>query len=151
MSRFSQTLTHADVQRIREPAAAWALAVLLLTTGTLHFTSPAAVESIVPGFLGRPDLWVAASGVAELACALGLVVRRTRRLAGWACAVLFVVVFPANVTMAVDSLQGRGSVLVAWLRLPLQVPLVLWALYVAGWFSRGGRRTARRRPGSAAG
>ena len=151
MSRFSKTLTSADVQRSDEPAAAWALAALLLTTGTLHFASPAAFESIVPGFLGRPGFWVAASGVAELGCALGLAVRRTRRLAGWACAVLFVVVFPANVTMAVQSLQGHGSVLAAWLRLPLQVPLVLWALYVAGWFSRAGRRTGRPRPGSGAG
>lgn len=111
--------------------AARLLALLLLTTGTLHFAAPSGFESIVPGFLGSPAFWVYASGVAELVCAAGLVLPRTQRLTGWACVVLFVVVFPANVTMAVQSLHGQGSVLIAWLRLPLQVPLVLWALYVA--------------------
>ncbi len=73
-----------------------------------------------------------ASGVAELGCALALLVRRSRSVGGWACAALFVVVFPANVQMAVDALQGEGgSVAVALVRLPLQVPLVLWAVHVA--------------------
>jgi uncharacterized membrane protein len=45
---------------------------------------------------------------------------------------LFVLVFPANLKMALDAgLPRRGlplaSALVAWLRLPLQVPLILWA------------------------
>ncbi len=115
------------------------LALLLLTTGTLHFARPSGFESIVPGLLGSPTFWVRASGVAELGCAAALAFRRTRRAAGWACVVLFVVVFPANVKMALDSLHGDGSVLVAWLRLPLQVPLILWAWYVArGTPSSGG-------------
>jgi uncharacterized membrane protein len=42
-------------------------------------------------------------------------------------------VFPANVQMALDGgVVGQnfplGSPVVAWLRLPLQVPLVWWAL-----------------------
>ena len=115
----------------RRALAALALAALLTTTGILHFVTPHGFESIVPGFLGSAAFWVAASGVAELTCAALLVPRRTRVVAGWACVVLFVVVYPANITMAVQSLHGDGSVLVAWVRLPLQIPLVLWALYVA--------------------
>ncbi|HZJ06476.1 MAG TPA: hypothetical protein VFD59_13530 [Nocardioidaceae bacterium] len=68
---------------------------------------------------------------AELACAALLAFRPTRRLAGWACVVLFIVVLPANIKMALDSLSGDGSALIAWVRLPLQIPLVLWALYIA--------------------
>ena len=111
--------------------AAFGLAALLITTGTWHFAAPSGFESIVPGFLGSPAVWVALSGVAELAGAVLLVVPRTRRVAGWACAALFVIVFPANVQMAIDSVHGPGSAWVAWLRLPLQIPLVLWAVYVA--------------------
>jgi uncharacterized membrane protein len=114
--------------------AAWAMSALLITTGTLHFAAASDFESIVPRFLGSPLFWVATSGVAELICAALLPVRRTRRGAGWACVVLFVAVYPANITMAVDSLHGNGDALFAWLRLPLQLPLVLWALYIA----RGG-------------
>jgi uncharacterized membrane protein len=45
---------------------------------------------------------------------------------------LFVAVFPANLKMAFDAgLPARGTrraiALTAWLRLPLQVPLILWA------------------------
>lgn len=111
--------------------AAWALAVLLLTTGTWHFTSPSGFASIVPTFLGSPTFWVKASGVAELAAAVLLAFRPTRRFGGWACVLLFVALFPANIKMAVDSLDGQSSMLIAWLRLPLQIPLIWWALYVA--------------------
>lgn len=133
----------------RQQAAAWALAALLVTTGVLHFARPRLFESIVPELLGSPRFWVAASGVAELGCAVSLVVPRTRRAGGWACAVLFVAVFPANIVMATQSLRGQGSVLVAFARLPLQVPLVLLALYVAGALSSSETRAARRRRGSA--
>jgi uncharacterized membrane protein len=73
------------------------------------------------------------SGVAEIACALLLLHPRTRRAAALATAVLLVAVFPANVQMALDGGYPdapfpANSRLGAWLRLPLQVPLVLWAL-----------------------
>jgi uncharacterized membrane protein len=124
----------------RRAAAALLLAAVLTTTGIWHFASPHGFESIVPRFLGSPSFWVRLSGVGELACAVGLALPRTRRLAGWATAALFVIVFPANVTMAVHAWQGDGSRLVAFARLPLQVPLVLWAVYVArGRLSRGAR------------
>jgi uncharacterized membrane protein len=128
--------------RSQVTAAAVLLAGLLLTTGCWHFASPHGFESIVPHFLGSPALWVRLSGVGELACAVGLLIPQTRRAAGWGSAALFVVVFPANVDMAVHAWQGDGSKLVAYGRLPLQIPLVLWALYVArGRLGRGGRPT----------
>jgi uncharacterized membrane protein len=125
--------------RVRVTAAAVVLAAVLLTTGTWHFASPHGFESIVPGFLGSPAFWVRLSGVGELACAVGLLIPRTRRAAGWVTAALFVVVFPANIDMAVHAAQGHGSRLIAYARLPLQVPLVLWALYIA----RGARSSER--------
>jgi uncharacterized membrane protein len=117
--------------RSRLAAAAVLLATLLLTTGVWHFASPHGFESIVPHFLGRPALWVRLSGAVELLCAVGLLIPRTRRAAGWGAAALFVVVFPANVDMAVRAWHGDGSKAVAFGRLPLQIPLVMWALYIA--------------------
>jgi uncharacterized membrane protein len=124
--------------------AAYALAALLLVTGTLHFVAPGGFESIVPRFLGPASFWVRASGVAELGCAVGLLVPSTRSYAGWACVVLFVAVFPANVQMAVDA-RGTTDLLVAWARLPLQVPLVLWAAYVARRREESGNTDAASR------
>lgn len=123
--------------------AAVALGLGLLVTGILHLVAPAGFASIVPGWLGSPTAWVVVSGLAELACAAGLVLPPTRRAAGFATAALFVVVFPANIQMAVDAFRGDGSLLVALVRLPLQVPLVLWALHVAVHSSRPRRATSR--------
>ncbi|MCW2757984.1 MAG: hypothetical protein JWO46_1730 [Nocardioidaceae bacterium] len=124
-------MAHGGGERVTPARAAVLLGLVLLVTGTLHFAAPAPYESIVPAFLGSPAFWVYVSGVAELGCAVGLLVRRTRRPAGLATAVLFVAVFPANLQMAVDALQGDGNVVVALVRLPLQVPLIWWAWYAA--------------------
>lgn len=109
------------------------LAALLGASGVLHFAAPRPYDSIVPRSLpGRPRAWTYASGAAELAVAAALAWPATRRLGGLAAAGLFVGVFPANVKMAVDwrnASPARRAV--AFGRLPLQIPLVLWARSVA--------------------
>ncbi|MET9311294.1 DoxX family protein [Kribbella sp. NPDC003505] len=109
------------------------LAALFGVLGTLHFVKPGPFEQIVPKVLPRKKELVYASGAAELACAAGLLHPRTRRLAGLASAGLLVAVFPANVQMAAD-LRTKGSPTaqaIAWARLPLQLPLIRWALKAA--------------------
>jgi uncharacterized membrane protein len=72
--------------------------------------------------------------VAELACGLALVPPRTRRVAALASAGLFVAVYPGNITMAVDAHRRRAPRAVraaSLVRLPMQAPLVWWALRVA--------------------
>ena len=113
-------------------ASPYLLAGLLTVTGSLHFIAPRPYAEIVPSGLPAPTGLVYASGAVELMCAVGLVVPRTRRLAGWATAALFVLVFPANVQMAVSS-GGRSARYQAgvWGRLPVQIPLIAWAASVA--------------------
>ena len=116
-------------------AAAIGLAGFLTVTGTTHFVVPRPYDAIVPRRLpGRRRAWTYVSGMAELATAALVAVPRTRRVGGLVAAGLFVAVFPANVKMAVDwARQPRRSPLqrlVAWMRLPLQVPLVTWAVRV---------------------
>jgi uncharacterized membrane protein len=109
-----------------------ALAALLTTTGVLHLAVPAPFDTVVPRTLpGTPRFWTLASGVAELGVAAAVAAPRTRRLGGAAAAVLFVAVLPANVKMARDwSDRSPAARAVAWGRLPLQIPLVMWALAV---------------------
>ena len=119
-----------------ERRRAVALAVFMLVAGLAHFGVPRTYERIVPRLVGDPSFWVRWSGIAEIACAGLLVDRRTRRVGGVATAVLLVAVFPGNVKMALDGgIPGRpfplGSPVAAWLRLPLQVPMVVWAWRVA--------------------
>ncbi|WP_416981696.1 DoxX family protein [Streptomyces sp. T028] len=109
------------------------LAGLLAAAGVAHFTAPRPFDATIPRALpGSPRAWTYGSGVAELALAAGLALPRTRKAAALASAAFFVGVFPANVKMALDW-RDRPTPLkaAAFGRLPLQVPLVLWARSVA--------------------
>lgn len=106
-----------------------ALAGLLLVMGTLHFATPAPFERLVPRFLGSARSWVFATGAAELLSGAALLVPATRRAGALVAATTLVVVFPGNVSMAVAAGAPTTPLAAAlWLRLPVQAPLVLWAL-----------------------
>ncbi|WP_405836000.1 DoxX family protein [Streptomyces sp. NBC_01518] len=109
------------------------LAGLLATAGVAHFAAPKQFDATIPRALpGSPRTWTYASGVVELALAAGIAVPRTRRTAALAAAGFFVGVFPANVKMALDWRdRPTPQKAAAYGRLPLQVPLVLWARNVA--------------------
>ena len=109
--------------------SAHALAALLAVAGTAHFLVPSQFDAIVPRVLpGSSRAWTYASGVAELGCAALLAQRRTQRLGATLASVLFVAVFPGNVQMAIDWCDRPAPERsVALLRLPLQIPLIVWA------------------------
>lgn len=109
------------------------LAGLLATAGVAHLTSPKQFDATIPRALpGSPRAWTYASGVVELALAAGIAAPRTRRTAALAAAGFFVGVFPSNVKMALDWRDRPApQKAAAYGRLPLQVPLVLWARNVA--------------------
>jgi len=117
----------------RTPSSAAGLALLLATAGATHFIAPRPYDAIVPRSLpGRPRAWTYVSGAAEFAVAAAVAVPRTRRVGGLAAAALFVAVFPANVKMARDWRRRPPAYrAAAYARLPLQAPLVWWALRVA--------------------
>lgn len=109
--------------------SALCLAAVLMVMGVLHLVVPAPFERIVPRLLGSPRPWVTTSGLVEIGTGAALLAPATRRLGGWVAAALMVAVFPANVQMAVDAGAPDGLyATAAWLRLPLQIPLILWAL-----------------------
>jgi uncharacterized membrane protein len=124
---------------------ALALAGLLVVTGVTHFACPKPFDRIMPRSLpGSPRTWTYLSGIVELAVATSVAYPRTRRLGGWAAAGLFAAVFPANVRMAIDwrhAPPARRAI--AYGRLPLQVPLILWGLRVARSSTGAGVRLSR--------
>ena len=119
-----------------------ALAGLFVASGTMHFVRPQVFESIVPAQLPSRRALVYASGAAEIACALGILVPKTRRVAGLASATLLVAVFPANVTMTgrarrrlgrdPGNLRRQGYLAATVARLPLQWPMIRTALRTGG-------------------
>ncbi len=112
-------------------ASPYLLAGLLLGAGTMHFVRPEFFDPLVPPLLpGSARAWTYGSGVVELAVGAAVAAPATRRKGALAAAVLFVAVFPGNVYSVVEP--GDIPRWAAVARLPLQVPLVLWALQVAG-------------------
>ncbi|MGW2638067.1 DoxX family protein [Streptomyces sp. NPDC001348] len=109
------------------------LAGLLAAAGVAHFASPRPFDATIPRALpGSPRTWTYASGAVELALAAGVALPRTRSVTAKAAAAFFVGVFPANVQMAVDWRHRPAPLRAATLaRLPLQLPLVLWARGIA--------------------
>jgi uncharacterized membrane protein len=108
--------------------APWVVAAAFSASGVVHLVHPATFTRIVPTFLPAKTALVYASGVAELICAVGL--WRRDRWAGLAAATLLVVIWPANLQMAINAQRGNDVVTKVedWIRLPLQIPLIWCAL-----------------------
>ncbi|WP_230203080.1 hypothetical protein [Parafrankia discariae] len=77
-----------------------------LLSGMTHLARPSLFEPLVPRAIPRPREVVYASGVAELACAAGLLTKAS--WAGRASAALLVGVWPGNLQMAWTPRPGPG-------------------------------------------
>lgn len=113
------------------------LALAMMAIGVDHFAAPDFFVRIVPRALPAPVLLVQISGVCEVLGGAGLLVPPSRlpwarRAAGMGLALLYVAVFPANINMVIHpELGGSVPIWALWLRLPLQVVLIVLALWVS--------------------
>ena len=101
------------------------VAAILLAAGVAHFAFPAEFDRIVPRWMpGSPRTTTYASGGRLLAS------QSRPKLAGYLALATFIGVFPNNLQSALGGgIKGAPAPLIsaiaAWLRLPLQIPL-LW-------------------------
>lgn len=105
----------------------------LAAMGALHFVRPEHFDALIPASLpGSARAWTLGSGVAELGVAALLLNRRTRRTGGRAAVALYLGVWPGNFQMAWDY-RNKAPLpkLIAWGRLPLQLPMISSGLHVA--------------------
>jgi len=113
------------------------LAAFIGGAGVMHFVRPDFFDAIVPEWMPGPKRTTTlVSGAVELTGALLVANPRTRRIGGWWCLLTFLGVYPANIQSALDGgiTDAPGpfnTAAAAWLRLPLQIPLFLWASRVA--------------------
>jgi uncharacterized membrane protein len=97
--------------------------------GIAHFAATDLEIRIVPPWIPGPRTIVYVTGACELLGALGLLLRPTRRAAGWGLFVLTIAVTPANVYM----LQHAASFGVPYWLLLLRLPLQLVLLFLIAW------------------
>jgi uncharacterized membrane protein len=108
-----------------------ALVIMFLFTGFSHFSSlKHDFAAMIPDALPN-DLWVIyATGFFEIAGALGLLIPRTRKLAGVCLVLLLVALFPANVNAIINGIPlGGNAPTPLWVRAPMQllyIGMVWW-------------------------
>ncbi|WP_063129433.1 DoxX family protein [Nocardia fusca] len=135
-------------------SAAHGLAFLFTMTGLAHFVPDSVtvmpshddLTAMVPPFVPFADFAVYATGVLELAGAVGLVVTVTRRWAGLGLAALLVIMIPANIHAALNDIPLNGEAATPlWFRIPEQIVYFTLAVWVGGVLPAvGGDRGAER-------
>lgn len=107
------------------------LSGFLLASSVIHLAAPQVFEQTIPRQLpGRKRLWVQLSGAALGASGLAILGGKTRVLGAIAAAAIFVAILPANINMVGNARSPLVRALLIG-RLPLQIPLVRWAIGVA--------------------
>ena len=101
--------------------------VLFIVSGILHLVNPQAFLWLMPPWLPFQIELIYISGVLELVSALGLALKQ--RWAGLLTALVLLGVWPANIWFAFSVIDSAnfGLIAAAWLRLPLQIPLIYFA------------------------
>lgn len=127
-------------------AMRWILTLFYAAAAYIHLAKPMTFMPVMPDWVPAPYQVIQFTGLCEAAGAIGLMIPRTRWLAGFMLALYAICVFPVNIKHAMygPAIMGLPNM---WLyhgpRLLLQPVLVWWALYVGGvidWPFR--RRTA---------
>jgi uncharacterized membrane protein len=118
------------------------LGLMLIFTGVSHLTTRRLeFQAQVPNQLKEvANFVVLASGVAEIALGVGLLVLwRYRQAIGWLTAIFFVAIFWGNISQYVNGVDAFGldSDTSRLVRLFFQPLLVVWALWSTGaWQAR---------------
>lgn len=104
------------------------LAAFMFGAGVMHFVAPKFYESLIPEELGDARSWVYGSGLLELVCGVLVFNKKTSRLGAWLSLLTLIGVYPGNIKMALDAgAPTDAQSWAAWIRLPLQVPMWIWA------------------------
>ncbi len=122
-------------QSTARTALRWLLALAYGYAGFRHLATPGPFLAITPPWVPQPNLVIAATGITELAGALGLMIPRLRIAAGWGLALYALCVWPANFHHAFAHVAIGGSALGWWYhgpRLAAQPLIIWWALWASG-------------------
>ncbi|MDO1451131.1 DoxX family protein [Rhodocytophaga aerolata] len=112
---------------------AFSLAFSLI--GIIHIAKPEKLSYMINGLLPHPEFWVMLTGFVEIVLAVLLLIPRFQRVAGWAIIGYLLLVFPANIHVAIHNLPPPGGLPASpwyvWSRLFFQPLYMLWVYYWA--------------------
>jgi uncharacterized membrane protein len=118
-------------------AAQIAMSAMLLFTAIAHFAFTKGMTMMIPDIIPFKTAIVYLSGVAEIICAIGLLIPSYRVITAWVLIVLFVLLIPANINAALKRINyqkgtydGDGPHYL-WFRIPLQLFFIGWIIFCA--------------------
>jgi len=103
------------------------LAGVFIIAGVMHFVSEKFFLRITPLWVPFRRFVVLSSGIVEIALGMGLLFNETRVYSAWGLVTLLIAVWPANFYHYLSRNKLDPPKWALLLRLPLQIPLILWA------------------------
>ncbi|MEK4563662.1 hypothetical protein MKX54_03085 [Alkalihalobacillus sp. FSL R5-0424] len=115
--------------------ALYVFALLFVIAGIGHFTMDDGFARMFPEWVPFKYPIVYVTGVIEWILAVFLLVPKTRRLTGIITAIYLVLIFPANIYMAIEEIPAPWddytNPVILWIRLLFQPLLIWWVLAVS--------------------
>jgi uncharacterized membrane protein len=121
-----------NIQWLRQPQhdALVAAAVMFILIGVMHLATPRKLTYMIEGWLPYALELVLISGVLEIALGIGLLFPAVRVYAAWGLIILLILMFPANIYVAVKQLPAPGGLPAkpwyTWSRLAFQPVYIAW-------------------------
>ncbi|EIM78053.1 hypothetical protein A3SI_04492 [Nitritalea halalkaliphila LW7] len=104
-----------------------------IVAGVNHFVMPEFYLPLIPDYLPYPVLLNALSGLWEIVAGVGLLFTKYRRSAGWALQVLLLLFISSHIYFIQQGACVYEGLCVpmwvAWLRLLLLHPLIMWLVW----------------------
>jgi uncharacterized protein (DUF2141 family)/uncharacterized membrane protein len=119
--------------------ARFGLTLLLFMTSSAHFANAAQMMLMLPDWVPARMAIIYATGVMEIALAIGLWVPGLTQRVGVAIALMLVCFLPANIYSAMIALPFGGAEIgpsYLLVRIPYQLFLVWWTFWATGFFAR---------------
>jgi len=106
------------------------IGTVFILAGINHFYMPEVYLTIMPPVLPAPELLNYLSGIAEIILGIMMLIPKTRVMAAWGLILLLIVVFPANIYMAMEAGKSIDvPVWIAYTRLPFQFLFIYWVYF----------------------
>ena len=106
------------------------MSLFYIGVGTNHIINPNWFVRIIPPILPFKIAIVYISGIFEIILGSLLIFPKTRCIAGWGLIILLLVVYPANIYVALTNGEAMDTTpMIAWGRLPFQfvfIGLAYW-------------------------
>jgi uncharacterized membrane protein len=114
-----------------------AMSLMLVFTAIGHFKFTEGMAMMLPAFIPAKKQIVLATGVIEIAAAIGLLVSSTVQITGISLIIFFALILPANIYAAVKKINleradhtGNGLGYL-WFRIPEQIFFIAWVYFFA--------------------